>query len=218
MNSTELLEAFREEMKDVEVPHLWSDADIFRYLDDAQKMLCRLTEGIEDSSTADVCRLNVVPGTEWYPLSQKILKVREAVNTTTGRPYGVVNMEKASLQGVLFNGHPGPLKLFVTGMEKHKLRAWPMPADSATVELRVFRLPLKPITDAGDQTLEVSEHHHNALLLWMKHLAYLKQDADAYDKNAASEFEAAFRTYCHAALKEQERARRNVGTVVYGGL
>jgi len=218
MNSTELLEAFRGEMYDVETPYLWSDADVYRYMNDAQNMFCRLTEGIEDSSSADVCRLTVVAGTEWYPLSRKVLKVREAVNTATGRPYEVMNMEKASLQGVLFDGNPGPLKLFVTGMEKHKLRAWPLPSEDATVELRVFRLPLETITDIGDQELEVDEHHHNALLLWMKHLAFSKQDAETFDRGKADECEGRFRAYCHAALKEQERARRNSGTVVYGGL
>lgn len=217
MNSTELLEAFRREMQDVETPHLWEDVDVYRYMNDAQNMFCRLTEGIEDSSS-DVCRITVTAGTEWYPIDRKILKVREAVDTATGRPYGVVNMEKASLQGVLFDGRPGPLKLFVTGMEKHKLRAWPLPFDDATVELRVFRLPLEPITDVGDQELEIDEQHHNALLLWMGSLAYMKQDADAYDKAASEELEGRFRAYCHAALKEQERARRNNGTVVYGGL
>jgi len=217
MNSTELLGAFRREMRDVETPYLWEDADVYRYMNDAQNMFCRLTEGIEDSSS-DVCRITVTAGTEWYPIDRKILKVREAVNMATGRPYEVVNMEKASLQGVLFNGRPGPLRLFVTGMEKHKLRAWPLPSEGATVELRVFRLPLEPITDIGDQELEVDEQHRNALLLWMKSLAYMKQDADAYDKAASEELEGQFRAYCHAALKEQERARRNNGTVVYGGL
>lgn len=218
MNSTELLEVFRAEVQDVETPYLWSDVDIYRYLDDAQKMFCRLTEGIEDSSTAEICRLTVVPGTEWYPLSPKILKVREAVSTTSGRPYEIMNMEKASLNGVHFNGNPGPLKLFVTGLEKGKLRAWPMPAEGTTVELRVFRLPLVRITDAGDQDLEVDEQHHNALLLWAKYLAFSKQDAETFDRGKADECEGRFRAYCHAALKEQERARRNSGTVVYGGL
>ena len=147
-----------------------------------------------------------------------LTKVREAVDVVTGRPYEIMNMEKASLNGVHFNGNPGPLKLFVTGLERGKLRAWPMPAEDSVVELRVFRLPLARITDAGDQNLEIDEQHHNALLLWMKHLAFSKQDAETFDRGKADECEGRFRAYCHAALKEQERARRNSGTVVYGGL
>ena len=52
----------------------------------------------------------------------------------------------------------------------------------------------------------------------MKHLAFSKQDAETFDRGKADECEGRFRAYCHAALKEQERARRNSGTVVYGGL
>lgn len=218
MNSTEIIETFREEMNDVERPYLWSDNLLYRYLNDAQEMFCRLTEGIEDSSTPEICRLSVVAGTDWYPISRKILKVREAINVATGRPVGIVNMEKASEKGVLFNGNPGPLKLFVTGLEKHKLRAWPMPNQPETIELRVFRLPLVTITDDGDQELEIDEQHHLSLLLWVKHRAYGKEDAETFDRRKSDEFERRFYAYCAEAMKEQERARRNNGTVLYGGI
>ncbi len=224
MNSTESLETFREEMNDVEQPYLWSDALLYRYLDDAQKMFCRLTEGIEDSSTPAVCRLVIAadPDTgeysDWCALSPKVLKVREAVDVSTGRAFPVVNMEKASEQGVRFDGNPGPLKLFVAGLEKGKLRAWPKPATDVTVELRVFRLPLASITDAGDQELEIDEQHHLALLHWVKHKAYGREDAETFDRRKSDDYEQRFRAYCAEARKEQERARRSVGTVLYGGL
>ena len=217
MNSTELLETFREEMNDVETPHLWSDALIYRYINEAQEMFCRKTEGIEDSSSP-LCRLEIEEGTDWYLLSRKILKVREAVDTRTGRPYEIMNMEKASTKGVLFNGNPGPLKLFVTGLEKSKLRAWPVPSVATTVELRVFRLPLETITDDGDQELEIDEQHHLALLMWVKHRAYGKEDAETFDRRKSDEFEMRFYAYCAEAFKEQGRARRSVGTVIYGGI
>lgn len=219
MNSTEIIDTFREEMDDLDTQApLWSDGLLYRYLNDAQTMFCRLTEGIEDSSTADICRITVESGTDWYSISPKILKVREIVDTSTGRSYDIVNMEKASMKGVRFDGRPGALKLFVTGLEKSKLRAWPMPNAGATVELRVFRLPLVEITDAGDQTLEVDEQHHLSLLLWMKHRAYGKEDVETFDRRKSDDYEQRFRAYCFEARKEQERARRSVGTVAYGGL
>lgn len=223
MNSTELLEVFRDEMADTAAPYLWSDALVFRYMNDAQEMFCRLTEGIEDSSTPAICRLSVEVGTDWYATSPMVLKIREVVDVSTGRPYDVMNMEKASAKGVHFNGNPGPLRLFVTGLEKNKLRAWPMPNVSAEVELRVFRLP-KPvvaqsaITEDGDQTLEIDDRHHMALLLWMKGKAYGKEDAETFDRRKADDYEQRFYAYCTQAKKEQERARRNVGTVMYGGI
>lgn len=218
MNSTELLETFREEMNDLQTPYLWSDALLYRYINDAQEMFCRRTEGIEDSSTPRVCRLSIQSGTEWYEISRKVLKVREAVDVATGRPVPIMNMEKASPKGVHFDGNPGPLKMFVSGLEKHKLRAWPMPNQAGVVELRVFRLPLETITDDGDQALEVDEQHHLSLLLWVKHRAYGKEDAETFDRRKADEFESRFYAYCEKASREQERARRNAGTVMYGGV
>lgn len=218
MNSTEILDTFREEMNDLVSPYLWSDALLYRYLNEAQEMFCRKTEGIEDSSTESICRLAVTAGEDWYPISRKILKVREAINVATGRPVDLMNMEKASVKGVLFNGYPGPLKLFVTGLEKHKLRAWPLPNQDVNVELRVFRLPLEAITDDGDQELEIDEQHHLSLLLWMKHRAYNREDAETFDRRKSDEYEARFLAYCAEARKEQERARRATGTVVYGGI
>lgn len=223
MNSTELIDLFREEMNDAVAPYLWSDNLLYRYLNDAQEMFCRLTEGIEDSSTPEICRLSVIPDQDWYAVSPLILKIREVTDLTTGRPYGVLNMEKASLKGVLFNGNPGPLRLFVTGLEKNKLRAWPRPNLATGVVLSVFRLPLPvsqetAITTDGDQPLEIDDRHHVSLLMWMKHKAYGKEDAEAFDRRKSDDYEQRFYAYCSRAFKEQERARRSIGTVIYGGL
>lgn len=217
MNSTEILETFREEMNDEADPPLWSDTLLFRYLDDAQKTFCRWTEGIEDSSTAEITRLAVVSGTEWYALDKRVLKVREAVDVSTGRPFGLYSAERASDAGIYFDGRPAQLKAFVTGLSKNMLRAWPFPNNTATVELRVFRLPLVPITDAGDQELEIDEQHHLSLLLWMKHRAYGKEDAETFDRSKRDDFEQRFQAYCARAKAEQVRLRHPAGTVQYGG-
>lgn len=97
------------------------------------------------------------------------------------------------------------------------LRAWPFPNNTATVELRVFRLPLVPITDAGDQELEIDEQHHLSLLLWMKHRAYGKEDAETFDRSKRDDFEQRFQAYCARAKAEQVRLRHPAGTVQYGG-
>ena len=218
MNSSELLALFREEMNDLEDPYLWSDRLLYAYMNEAQEKFCRETEGIEDASTSSVCRINIAPAADWYPISPKILKLRRATRADTGRPLRLINSEKAPQEGVLFDGRPGPLSTLVTGLEKHKLRAWPMPNESLVVELTVFRLPLETITDAGNQEFEIDEQHHLALLMWMKHRAYGKEDVETYDRRKAEDFEGRFLMYCVRAREEQIRARREVGTVAYGGL
>ena len=113
MNSTELLAVFREELSDAVAPYLWSDVAFYRYLDDAQKMFCRMTEGIEDSRTAAVVSIPVVISTEWYAISKLILKVRSATLASTGADIPLINIEKAPARGIRFNGTVGPLKALV---------------------------------------------------------------------------------------------------------
>ena len=218
MNSTELIDLYRKEMRDTETPYLIDDASLYLYLNDAQQWFCRLTEGIEDSRTPEVTRLAVVPGEQWYATSPLILKIREAHRIDTGKPVEIINAEKATKLGLVFDGRVGPLQYLVTGLDKNYLRAWPVPNETVSVELRVFRYPLETITDAGDQPLEIDEQHHMHLLLWMKHHAYDNHDTEMFNKRKADEYEAKFKAYCFKALKEQERARRAVGTVLYGGI
>lgn len=218
MNSSEILALFREEMNDEATPYLWSDTAVFSYLDTAQKDFCRHTEGIEDSFTPAITRATIAAGVEWVPLDTRILKVREVVNVATGRPYKVYNMETAAEKGVVFDGRQGRVEAFVTGLTKHKLRAWPKPAEDTDIELRVFRLPLDAITDAGDQALEIDEQHHRHLLLGMKALAYRKEDVETFNRQKAADLDAEFRAYCAQCKREQGRLRRDVGTVSYGGL
>jgi len=167
VNSSSMLAAFRDEMADQELPYLWSDAAIYRYIDSAQKMFCRLTEGIEDARTYT---LSVVPGTAWYQIDPVILKVRDATRTDTGREVPLVALEKARPEGIIFDGATGPLKVLVSGFEKDALRAWPVPDETVTVTLSVFRLPLVRIEEA-DQDLEVDDQHEAGLMLWVKHMA-----------------------------------------------
>lgn len=218
MNSTELVELFRQEMNDEAAPYLWGDALVYAYLDAAQKSFCRWTDGIEDSVTPAVTQATLNVGEEWVTLDPRVLKVREVVNAVTGRPYKIFNTETAAENGVVFNGRQGRVEAFVTGLVRLKLRAWPRAAEITSIELRVFRLPLEPITDAGDQALEIDEQHHFHLLLGMKALAYRRPDVETFDRTKADECDAQFRAYCHQALNEQTRVRRAIGTVSYGGL
>lgn len=218
MDSTGLLELFREEVKDTDRPYLWSDTHVYFYIGEAQKMFCRLTEGIEDARTAGVTELDITTGQDWYDLSPKILKLRSAHRSDTGREVELMPAEMAERRGVRFDGRTGPPSVIVQGLEKNAVRVWPVPSEDITLNLRVFRLPLVDITDEGGQEFEIDEQHHYALLKWVKHLAYGKQDADTFDRKKTDDYEAEFRAYCRAARIEQGRARHPAGAVMYGGL
>ena len=84
MDSTALYELFRSDVRDDVAPYLWSDTEVYSYMDDAQKMFCRLQGGIADA-TSPVTRISVAVGDVFVQISPTILKLREARRSTDGR-------------------------------------------------------------------------------------------------------------------------------------
>jgi len=218
VNTDDVLARFRAEMSDEVKPYLWSDSLVYQYINEAQKSFCRFTNGILDSRTVAVTQLNVVPNTQWYDLNKSILKIRTATRSDTGVTVEMVNPERLADASIRFDGRVGPLRALVQGLEEHAVRAWPVPSETVTVNLTVFRLPLIDLTEDGDQEFEIDVQHHSYLLLWVKHLAYDKQDAETFDRRKSDDFAQRFRLYCSDVKKEQDRARRVGMAVSYGGI
>lgn len=218
MNSTELLGRFRSDVVDEAAPFLWSDEEIYDNIDDAQKMFCRLTGGLPDATTVATTRIPYVAGDEWVTTHSSILKIREAYRLSDGRQIGIWNYEDLPARGLRLDSRTGILQSLVIGMEPNKVRLLPIPSIADTIRLLVDRMPIKRITDVGEQTLEIAEQHHLHLLLWVKHLAYNKQDDETYDKKKADEYESRFNAYCVQAKAEKDRAKHKTRVVLYGGL
>lgn len=220
MDTADLHDYFRSQMKDDAAPYLWSDDDIIRYMDDAQKMFCRLTGGLADA-TSEMTQLlaSAADSRGYIPTDPRILKIRDAYRSDDGQPVEVVNYEDLPTKGLRLNSLlPGKTRYLIIGMEAHLAVMLPASSDpTISINLLIDRLPLKDITDLG-QKIEIDAQHHQHLYLWMQHKAYLKQDSETYDKAASDRAEAAFRTYCEAAKVEKDRAKHKTRVVAYGGL
>jgi hypothetical protein len=210
MDSTALHNLFRSDVRDEVAPYLWSSAEIYAYIDDAQKMFCRLQGGISDTTGA-VTQLAAVASQAFTTISPKVLKIRQLVRAD-GRFIKLLNFEDLTKIDTL----TGPLTAAVSGMETNKLRWLPTPAVNETVAMWVYRLPTVDITTSG-QALEIDEQHHRHLLSWMKHLAHMKQDAETYDKGRSEMFRSEFQAYCDQAKGERELREHKYRTVFYGG-
>lgn len=216
MTSEELLDLFRSEMDDQEETYLWADTEVYGYIDDAQNMFCRLTDGIADATSSDVVDIDVPIATDWVDLNPAILKIRGATRTSDGRPLEVVNYEDMDARGLRFDGRTGPIEFLIVGEEEDKARVYPIASVADAIKLLTFRRPL--ITIDSDMPLEIGSQHHRHLLLWVKHLAYLKQDAETFNRSKSNEFEARFQSYCDQVKEEQRKKRHKVRVVAYGGL
>jgi hypothetical protein len=218
VTEVELLALFRSDMRDEEDPPLWTDEEICTYMDDAQNMFCRLTDGISDATTPSVVRLSIVANQKFVALHKSILKIRTAALESTGAPVPILNVEDMPSHGIRFDGVPGPLGALIEGMEENKIFFHPLPNFSDVVVLTVFRRPLRSIVKATNAPLEIGEQHHSHLLHWMKHRAYQKQDAETIDKGKSKEFADTFNAYCEQVKLEQQRKRHKVRVVQYGGI
>jgi len=226
MDSTALHDLFRSEVRDEVAPYLWSSAEVYSYIDGAQKMFCRLQGGIADA-TSPVTRLTAAAGDVFVPISPLILKLREARRSIDGRGLEILNFEDLQARqgdddygcrsAYRIDNTPGAVTAIVVGMEANKVRLVRIPQEDQTFDLIVYRMPLVAITDVGGQPLEIDEHHHRPLVHWMKHLAHQKQDAETYDRGRAAEFRDEFLAYSAQAKAEREKREHKYRTVGYGG-
>ena len=232
MDITSLFDLFRQEVVDEAVPYLWSDDEVWDYMDDAQKTFCRKAWGISDARSA-LTTLDIAEGDDWAEISNRILKIRHARRTSDGRDLTVISFEQIQTGAAGLDDYgqrhritvdettTGPVSHLITGMDQGAVRLYPIASEDDTIRLVIDRLSSTITGDAVDidgYQLEIPEQHHRALLHWMKHRAYSKQDADTFDKGKAVEFEDRFLRYCAAAKAEKERLEQPTGPIAYGGL
>jgi predicted heme/steroid binding protein len=226
MNSSDLYDRFRTDVFDTAEPYLWTDGEVFAYMDAAQKQFCRLSGGIKDASSA-LTQVPIVATEAWVTYDPRILKITRANRLSDFRKVEVMTIE--SLESVnaaddygiasayTLDNIQGAVQAIVTNLEDGKIRLVRVPKENDTLQLAVYRLPLVTINDT-DMALEIDEQHHEYLLLWMKKLAYSKQDAETRDDKKAAANELAFRAYCEQARAERERREHKARPMAYGGI
>lgn len=226
MNTTETYEAFRSDVVDVAKPYLWSEDEVWRYMNAAYVQFVRLTGGITDF-LSDATRVTMTAGEMQAELHPSILRIIGASRVSDGGEIKVMNMtdaqvlttrDYATVIPLLQQNAPGPVRYMVVGRQRNICEWVQIPVADDTAQLTVYRLPLNKITGDGQEFDDVADHHHDALLHWMKHLAYMKQDAETYDKAKSADFEQRFISYCASAKAEWERAKHKTRVVMYGGL
>jgi hypothetical protein len=238
MNVDQLITLFRAEVKDEVAPYLWSDVEVYNFVDEAQKMFCRKTGGLADSQSA-VTTIECSQGDIYVDISPVILKIVSARRASDNGIIEVVNLEDELFgppttdygritNAPLFSTVEGKIRKIVSNMDANQIRLIDIPEADEDILLSVYRLPLEPIvTKTAEereeigyepQVFEINEMHHRYLMYWMKHLAHTKQDAETYDRGKSKEFQDAFFGYCALAKEERERREHKYRVMGYGGI
>lgn len=226
MTSGELIEAWRLDVLDDVEPYLWSQSEALRYANEAYRRFVRLTGGIHDF-TSPLTQVNVVAGEAIADVSPLILRFDSATRLSDNREITITNWTDRNLMrrddygtsAFIFNDVvPGEVRYMVIGSQLGKVKWVNVPVADDVVQLQVYRLPLEKVVDETHPLDEIDEDHHIHLLDWMKHLGYLKRDAETYNKNASDEHRTMFLDYCATAKAELDRYRSKVRVIQYGGL
>lgn len=226
MNSSDLYNTFRSDVVDVAKPYLWSDDEVWGYMNDAYRMFVRLTGGVADF-TSDVCAVSAVAGEPLAALSPSILRIMSATRRSDFQPIEVINstdiakmrsQDYGQVKRLLMDNSQGVVRYMVQGMKPDLVRWVQIPAVADTIDLVVYRMPIGMITGDGQEFTDVDPDHHLHLLDWMKYLAYKKHDADTFDPQASASGKAEFEDYCSTVKSEWERYKHKTRVVSYGGL
>jgi len=234
MQTSDLVKLFRKQVQDVSQPYLWDDIEVLQFLVDAQDMFVRLIGGISDYTTQALTDLQVVATQPFSTHSRYILRIRSGKLINQQREVRFIS--EADLKNMI-NTHTatdlvgdygwtlptfmddldlGQLRYGIVGVQDYAVRWWRVPDLSDICRLHIYRLPYPRMSDFSSQ-LEIEEQHHLHLIMWMKYLAYSKQDGEVYDKDAAETWKKRFEEYCEMAKAEKDRQRFKPRVVHYGG-
>lgn len=239
----ELVERFRKDVDD-EVggsggeDFLWSEQEVLEYMYEAQREFVRRTQILRKTHpfTPEVTQITYtaptgtpVPQDGFVTYNPSIIRPLRArmTNNANRDPLQILTVEDLDEGfhirdfGLIFTtdwqNKVGPARFLITNLQEDMYRLVPIPLIDDTLELTVLHMPLDDVTCGAE--LEVSEREDQlTLLLYMKSLAFLKQDADTYDKDLAQNFEAAFEKKADNRRREIRRARFRHQGMRYGGI
>lgn len=226
MTPNDLYLAFRADVVDVAAPYLWSDEEVWRYMNDAYMTFWRKVGGIPDF-TSTACSVPIVAGVEASRLNPSILRIMSASRASDFGKVEIINStdlgrlrssDYGQMKEVRLDKAAGQVRYMVIGMQKNQVRWVQVPEKDDVCNLVIHRLPLESLTPQSEEIDELEEIHHSRLLLWMKHLAYLKQDAETFDKGRSDVNAAEFNAYCSECVAEKSRYMHKTRVVQYGGI
>lgn len=195
MKVADFIDEFRSTVADHVEPPFWSSENIVRYLNEAVQEACERAKLIEDRTNSAVCSITTQANESTYSLHPSVFEIRRL--TFSGRLLDETSVEELDQDCPGWESRNGQPRAFVfeqaSGVQPAKVRLVPTPTAAGSIALTVFRGALKSLSADIDQAKpELPERFHERLMDWVLHRAYLKQDADTFDRNKAAESYALF--------------------------
>jgi hypothetical protein len=213
MTLEQLITLYRADTKDEVLPYFCEPELLAIYANEAQDEACRRGQLIRDS-VSSVCTIAYAQGASSVPVSSKIVAIlRARIDGHIVRTVSVDAMDEVFPGWEVDTTQTRPTHL-VSGESDGVLMLWPKPAEAGSIKLTVLRLPINRLENDND-TPEIREESHVALVNWMMYRAYSRADSDLYDERKAAtalaRFEAEFGR--KASARNEQWVRNGAGVM-----
>lgn len=193
MTFAEIEKLVRREIDD----EVGADADkyvqqwqILNYLNDAEREACIRGRLLTDSTTYEICAVELTAGVSTYAYDPRILSVLRGKLAGAAKPLSKISFTRLDELVEGWEDLQGEPVAFVTGMDKGLLRLFKNPTAAGMLNLTAIRLPLADITIRSSP--EINPYLHVALIPWVKHRIYGNQDSELFNGNRSTEMLARF--------------------------
>lgn len=219
---------------------IWSDKVLVRYLNEAQRKLCRDAWVLEDKDTASVdtngvkiCQIQLREDETDYPLSETILKVKSvrlsdsdidllAVNYDDNRLHNSLNYDSSFWDvNIVEDEQSARPNRWSADIGSRVMRVRnPPDEDAAELKLNmvVVRMPACPLSLSNmNAEPEVAEEHHLNMAFWAAGRALSHPTVDAGLRTVGKEFMADFEKALQDAKRDRQRLQQAPPRFRFGG-
>lgn len=204
MNFLEIITLLRQQLDDQDTSSpLWSDDELKLYINRSIQEACMRSNLILDSSTSEICVIQITEDVAEYTIDRRILEIKRFVygdDNLVLSPFFHRGMDhlterSGSYDSLYFQSRwelrEGYPSRYIVDLNSRIIRLDYIPTEDTTARLTVYRLPLTDLVEDTDIP-EIPEHFHFDLIYWAKKLAYEKLDSEAFDSQLSADSERKF--------------------------
>lgn len=209
----------RADMLNGAASELWSDEALVRWLNEAQRILCRRAWVLEDIGHTKAGLIQLIENYPDYELHRSVVRVLSARLSDSELdlarvPYSLSRPESGTIPeswpAAAFTDSPGRPLAISTDVVTRMLRVRPKPdADAAELNLilRVSRMPVVELTvEDVECSPEIPEEFHLALTDYAAGEALSIPAADANLRTVAKDYKTKWAAVVDTAREERQRA------------
>ena len=198
MTGHELIAITRELTKDETAPYLWSDAEILRYIQRGERLMCKETHVLIDTAVT----FSTVVDTTTYTLDDTVLRVyavRVAANTY---PLGRL---RSRAYGIHMQDTVGEPSVFSTELGSKKITLYPAADVVYPMEAICAVMPTNAVANGVDS--ELPDEHQEELATYAAYRCLITNDVDGERVGTANEYKDEWGVYLRDLKREIYRYR-----------